>query len=188
MEPSHPLQAPSAQASQAPSPWVVRFAGRIAAGGRVLDVACGQGRHSLYLAGLGLRVAAVDRDPQAIAALTGVAGVQPTLADIEGGPWPYAGECFDAVVVTNYLHRPLLSVLRDSLLPAGVLIYETFAAGNQRYGRPSNPGFLLEPGELLELCRGLRVIAYEDLYVEHPRPALVQRVCAVRGGTPQGAA
>ncbi len=179
MDPSHGLQTPSA--------WVVRFAGLIAAGGRVLDVACGQGRHSRYLAGLGLRVVAVDRDPQAVAALTGVPGVRATLADIEGGPWPYAGERFDAVVVTNYLHRPLLSVLRDSLLPAGVLIYETFAAGNQRYGRPSNPEFLLEPGELLELCRGLRVIAYEDVYVEDPKPALVQRVCAVQGGTPQGA-
>ena len=128
----------------------------------------------------------MDRDPQAVAALTSVPGVRATLADIEGGPWPYAGERFDAVVVTNYLHRPLLSVLRDSLLPAGVLIYETFAAGNQRYGRPSNPEFLLEPGELLELCRGLRVIAYEDVYVEDPKPALVQRVCAVQGGTPQG--
>ena len=99
-----------------------------------------QGRHSRYLAGLGLRVAAVDRDPQAIAALTGVAGVRPTLADIEGGPWPYAGECFDGVVVTNYLHRPLLSVLRDSLLPGGVLIYETFAR-RERTLRPA-----IEPG------------------------------------------
>jgi len=179
MDPSHGLQAPSA--------WVVRFADRIIAGGRVLDVACGQGRHSRYLARRGLRVEAVDRDREAIVALTGVEGVRPTLADIEGGPWPYAGQRFDAVVVTNYLHRPLLSVFRDSLLPGGVLIYETFAAGNQRYGRPSNPEFLLEPGELLELCRGLRVIAYEDMYVEDPKPALVQRVCAVQGGAPQGA-
>ena len=179
MNPLHGLQDPS--------PWVMRFAGLIAAGGRVLDVACGQGRHSRCLAGLGLRVAAVDRDPQAIAALTGLPGVCPTLADIEGGPWPYAGERFHGIVVTNYLHRPLLSVLRDSLLPDGVLIYETIAAGNERYGRPSNPEFLLEPGELLELCRGLRVIAYEDLYVDAPKPALVQRVCAVQGGSAQGA-
>ena len=110
-----------------------------------------------------------------------------TLADLEGGPWPFAGQRFDGIVVTNYLHRPLLSVLRDSLAPDGVLIYETFAAGNERYGRPSNPEFLLEPGELLELCRGLRVIAYEDLYVDAPKPALVQRVCAVQGGSAQGA-
>jgi SAM-dependent methyltransferase len=172
---------------QDPSPWVVRFAGRIAKGGTVLDVACGQGRHSRYLAGLGLGVAAVDRDAEAIAGLAGVAGVRPKLADLEGGPWPYAGECFDGIVVTNYLHRPLLSALRDRLRPGGVLIYETFAAGNQRYGRPSNPEFLLEPGELLELCRGMRVIAYEDVYVEAPRPAMVQRVCAVLGGSPQDA-
>jgi SAM-dependent methyltransferase len=171
---------------QDPSPWVMRFAGLIAAGGRVLDVACGQGRHSRYLAGLGLRVAAVDRDPQAIAALTGLSGVCPTLADIEGGSWPYTAERFDGIVVTNYLHRPLLSVLRDSLLPEGVFIYETFAAGNERYGRPSNPEFLLQAGELLELCRGLRVIAYEDLYVDAPKPAMVQRVCAVQGSLAQG--
>jgi SAM-dependent methyltransferase len=173
MNPSHVLHDPS--------PWVVRFAGLIAPGGRVLDVACGQGRHSRYLAGLGLRVVAVDRDPQAIAVLADLPGVSALLADVEGGPWPCGGERFDGIVVTNYLHRPLLSVLRDSLSPGGVLIYETFARGNERYGRPSNPEFLLEPGELLELCRGLRLIAYEDLYVDVPKPALVQRVCAVHG-------
>ena len=166
---------------QSPSPWVTRFAGLIAAGGRVLDVACGYGRHSRYLAGLGLRVDAVDRDPGAVASLTDLPGVCAIVGDIEDGPWPYPGKQFDGVVATNYLHRPLLSVLRDSLLPGGALIYETFAAGNERYGRPSNPQFLLRPGELLEVCRGLRVIAYEDLYVDAPKPALVQRVCAVRG-------
>lgn len=171
----------NAHALRAPSPWVVRFAGLIAPGGRVLDVACGRGRHSRYLAGLGLRVEAVDRDPEALAELSGVAGVRPTLADIEAGPWPYAGERFDGIVVTNYLHRPLLSVLRDSLLPGGVLIYETFAAGNERYGRPSNPEFLLQPDELWEVCRGLHVLAYEDVYTESPKPAMVQRICAVRG-------
>jgi SAM-dependent methyltransferase len=172
MKPSHgPLE---------PSPWVRRFAGLIAPSGRALDVACGHGRHSRYLAGLGLQVTAVDRDAEATAALADCPGVRVIVADIEGAPWPLAGERFDGVVVTNYLHRPLLSVLRDSLAPAGVLIYETFAAGNERYGRPSNPEFLLRPGELLEVYRGLRVIAYEDLYVESPKPALVQRVCAVQ--------
>ena len=163
-----------------PSPWVRRFAGLIAPGGRALDVACGLGRHSRYLAGLGLQVVAVDRDAQAAGALAGCPGVRVIVTDIEGAAWPLAGERFDGVVVTNYLYRPLLSVLRDSLTGVGVLIYETFSAGNERYGRPSNPEFLLRPGELLELCRKLRVIAYEDLYVEAPKPALVQRVCACR--------
>jgi SAM-dependent methyltransferase len=165
-----------------PSPWVSRFAGLIAPAGRVLDVACGHGRHSRYLAVLGLQVTAVDRDAEATAALADCSGVRVIIADLEGAAWPLSGESFDGVLVTNYLHRPLLSVLRDSLAPGGVLIYETFAAGNERYGRPSNPEFLLRPGELLEVCQPLRVIAYEDLYVEVPKPALVQRVCAVRGG------
>jgi SAM-dependent methyltransferase len=174
MNPSHGLLEPS--------PWVRRFAGLIAPGGRTLDVACGHGRHSRYLAGLGLQVTAVDGDVQAAATLADCPGVRVIVADIEGAAWPLRGECFDGIVVTNYLHRPLLSVLRDSLAPGGVLIYETFAVGNERYGRPSNPEFLLRPGELLELCRPLRVIAYEDLYVEAPKPALVQRVCACRNG------
>lgn len=165
-----------------PSPWVQRFAGLIAPAGRALDVACGGGRHSRYLAGLGLQVTAVDRDTQVCAALADCPGVRVIVADLEGAAWPFSGERFDGVVVTNYLHRPLLSVLRDSLAPGGVLIYETFAAGNERYGRPSNPEFLLRPGELLELCRRLRIIAYEDLYVDAPKPALVQRVCACRDG------
>lgn len=102
------------------------------------------------------------------------------VADLENGPWPYAGWHFDAVIVTNYLHRPLFSPLLAALADGGVLIYETFAAGNERYGRPGNPDFLLKPGELLELARGrLRVAAYEDLYVETPKPAMIQRLCAV---------
>jgi len=174
MTPSHrPLE---------PSPWVRRFAGLIAPAGRALDVACGHGRHSRYLAGLGLEVTAVDRDAEATAALADCPTVRVIVADIEGAAWPLSSERFDGIVVTNFLHRPLLSVLRDSLAPGGVLIYETFAAGNERYGRPSNPEFLLRPGALLEVCRPLRVIAYEDLYVEVPKPALVQRVCAVQGG------
>ena len=110
----------------------------------------------------------------------GVAGVTTRVADLENGPWPYAGWHFDAVIVTNYLHRALFSPLLAALADGGVLIYETFAAGNERYGRPGNPDFLLKPGELLELARGrLRVAAYEDLYVETPKPAMIQRLCAV---------
>jgi SAM-dependent methyltransferase len=147
----------------------------------VLDVACGTGRHARMLAALGYRVHAVDRDADAIAALAGVVGIVPLQADIENGPWPYAGRAFDVIVVTHYLHRPLVPVLVDSVAPAGVLLYETFAAGNERYGRPSNPDFLLRPGELLEAVRGrLRVIAYEDLKVDEPRPAMIQRICAMR--------
>lgn len=163
-----------------PSAWVLRFAPSIRAGGHVLDVACGGGRHARALSALGFEVDAVDRDAHAIATLAGVPRVRTRVADLEGGAWPYPGVRFDAVVVTNYLHRPLLPVLVDSLAASGVLIYETFARGNERYGRPSNPHFLLEPGELLRAAAGLRVIAYEDLYQSTPRPAMVQRIAAIR--------
>jgi SAM-dependent methyltransferase len=172
MGPHHELQSPSA--------WVCRFAPLIRAGGRVLDVACGGGRHARYLAGLGYRVEAVDRDFEAARELAGVTGVAARAADLEGGPWPYAGQRFDAVVVTNYLHRPLFPHLLAALGAGAVLIYETFAAGNERYGRPGNPDFLLRPGELLELaCGRLRIVAYEDVYTDDPKPAMVQRLCAV---------
>jgi SAM-dependent methyltransferase len=165
----------------APSPWVCRFAPLIPAGARVLDLACGSGRHARYLARLGFDVEAVDRDRQALAGLAGVAGVKARIADLEGAPWPYEGDQFGAVVVCNYLHRPLLPQLVDAIGPGGVIVYETFAAGNERYGRPHNPDFLLRQGELLEVVRGLfRVIAYEDLYVDAPKPACVQRICAIK--------
>ena len=163
-----------------PSPWVRRFAPQIRVGGLVLDVACGAGRHARYLAGLGYRVEAVDRDTGALQELADVAGVTTRNADLEHGSWPYSGHQFDAIVVTHYLHRPLFPHLLEALADGGVLIYETFAAGNERYGRPGNPDFLLKPGELLELTRSrLRVVAYEDLHVELPRPAMIQRLCAI---------
>ena len=172
MGPHHEVQAPSA--------WVCRFAPLIRAGGRVLDLACGGGRHARYLAALGYRVEAVDRDLEAVRELAGVARVTARAADLEGGPWPYAGQRFDAIVVANYLHRPLFPHLLAALAAGGVLIYETFAAGNERYGRPGNPDFLLRPGELLELAGGrLRIVAYEDVYTDDPKPAMVQRLCAV---------
>jgi SAM-dependent methyltransferase len=164
-----------------PSSWVCRWVERIPVGGRVLDVAAGSGRHARLLAARGHPVEAVDRDAQAMSALAGVAGIRTRVADIESGPWPYGGEAFAAVVVTHYLHRPLLPLLVQAVAPRGVLIYETFAAGNERFGRPSNPDFLLRPGELLDAVRGsLRVIAYEDLQVDSPKPAMVQRICAQR--------
>jgi SAM-dependent methyltransferase len=165
-----------------PSAWIVRWAHRVPTGGRVLDVACGGGRHARFFAARGHRVEAVDRDPEGLRALDGVPGVQTRCADLEGGPWPYAGQLFEGIVVTNYLHRPLFPHLLAALAPGGVLIYETFAVGNERYGRPTNPDFLLRAGELLEAVRGqLRVIAYEDVIVSEPKPAAVQRICAVRG-------
>ena len=166
-----------------PSRWVRRFAPLVAPGGRVLDLACGSGRHSLFLAAEGFRVEAVDRDAAAIAALAPLdPRVSARVADIEGGPWPYYGHVFDAVVVTNYLFRPLLPLIMNALDLNGVLIYETFMVGNERFGKPSNPAFLLRQGELLDVLRPkLNVVAFEQGEVELPRPAVVQRICAVRG-------
>ncbi len=164
----------------APSPWVARWAAELPAGASVLDVACGSGRHARWLAVRGLRVTGVDRDAGALAGLAGVA--ETIVADIEGGPWPLlAGAAFDAVVVTNYLHRPLWPQLLAAVAPGGRLIYETFAVGNETVGKPSNPAFLLAPGELLDAVRGqLRVVGYEDGFLASPREAYVQRICAVR--------
>lgn len=164
-----------------PSAWVLRWAPLLRKGGAVLDVACGGGRHAQFFAGRGHPVDAVDRDAAAIAALAGRPGITALCADIEGGPWPYAGRTYAAVVVTNYLHRPLFPQLLAALAPGGVLIYETFAAGNEAYGRPANPDFLLRPRELLEAVgAALHVQAYEHGYEERPKPAVIQRICAIR--------
>jgi SAM-dependent methyltransferase len=168
--------------TEAPSSWVTRFAHLVAPGANVLDVACGGGRHAAFFAARGCRVDAVDRDPGVAEGLAGLARVRLLVADIESGPWPYAGRRFDAVVVTNYLHRPLLPRLREAVADRGVLLYETFARGNERFGKPSNPAFLLQPGELLgAFAEGFSVVAYEDGELVLPRPARVQRLCAVRG-------
>jgi len=165
------------QATAEPSPWIVRWAPLIRPGGVVLDVACGAGRHARWLGQLGCEVLAVDRDPTLFA--DPPRGIEVLGADLEAGPWPFPGRRFDAVVVTNYLHRPLLPVLVDALEPGGIFLYETFARGQERFGKPSNPDFLLAPGELLEAVRGrLRVVAFEDLALDFPRPAVVQRLCA----------
>jgi SAM-dependent methyltransferase len=165
-----------------PSVWVQRWAALISAGSRVLDVACGGGRHARWFAAQGYRVDAVDRDASALSALAGITGVTSRIADLEIGEWPYANEKFAGIVVVNYLHRPLFPRLLASLDRGGVLIYETFAAGNERYGRPKNPDFLLKPGELLQIAHGqLEVIAYENLTVNMPRPAVLQRMCALNG-------
>lgn len=169
----HPHQADN------PSRWIERFAPLIAKRGAVLDLACGAGRHARYLAAQGFRVVAVDIDISRVLAAN-IAGVTPLAADLENAPWPFPARKFCGVIVANYLHRPLFPAILEALEAGGVLIYETFAHGNERFGKPANPDYLLEPGELLEVVRGkLRVVAYEDLIVDHPRPAAVQRICAV---------
>lgn len=170
----------------APSAWVRRWSHLVAPNGRVLDVACGAGRHLRWFAERGCRVTGVDRDADAMAqnAAIGQPGgtAECIVADMESGPWPIAGRVFDAVVVTNYLWRARLPDIIASVGPSGVLIYETFAAGQEAIGRPSNPDFLLRPGELIAAVQGhphrLRVIAFEEGMEQAPR-RVVQRIVAV---------
>ena len=178
MSTAHPLQSTAVlHGNEAPSSWVRRWTHLIPDGGTVLDVACGHGRHLRWLAEQGHRVTGVDRSPEAIAAVAPLG--RAVLTDIENGPWPLTGETFDAVVVTNYLWRPLLSLIVASVAPGGVLLYETFASGHETVGRPARPDFLLQPGELLQACSGLRVVAYEDGFCSAPE-RFVQRMAAVR--------
>jgi SAM-dependent methyltransferase len=156
----------------APSPWVTRW-GPLITHGEVLDVACGSGRHARWFAGRGVGVVAVDR------VMRSIPGVRFVQADLETGHgWPFSAGRFACVVVTNYLHRPLFADLRASLAPDGVLIYETFMIGNERYGRPSNPAFLLQPGELLSAFADLRILAFEQGTAKAPKTAVIQRLCA----------
>jgi SAM-dependent methyltransferase len=169
-----------------PSAWVIRFTPLIVEGGKVLDVACGTGRHARLLASMGYRVEAADRDSQALAVLEGEAGIRTRRADLECDEWPYEPASFDAVIVTNYLHRPRFPMLIDALQPGGILICETFMIGNEALGRPSNPAFLLLPGELFDRVRErLTVVAFEQGRVELPKPAVVQRICAVAASAGQ---
>ena len=172
-----------------PSAWIARFASLIPPG-EVLDLACGNGRHTRFLAAMGRSVLAVDRDADALAMIAG-SNIRTLQHDLEQGSgqgvaWPFAADRFAGIVVTNYLHRPLFEGLFSSLAPNGVLLYETFTQGNARFGKPSNPAFLLRPGELLELVRtysagSVRVIAFEEGYIDQPKPAMVQRICAIKG-------
>jgi SAM-dependent methyltransferase len=164
----------------APSPWVVRFAPLIARGARVLDLASGYGRHALFFAARGARVLAADRDPAALATFSAAPGIETRAVDLESGDWPFSGERFDAMVAVHYLHRALFPHLLASLADDGVVIYETFAAGNAAYGKPASPDFLLTPGELLEFARGrLTVVAFEQGLTDGERPAVIQRLAAV---------
>lgn len=170
-----------------PSSWVQRWAHLIKPGGTVLDVACGQGRHMKYLSEQGYAVLGIDRSEQALA--TAALFGETIQADIEQGPWPLQrGETlrqFDAVVVTNYLWRALFPVILKSLAPGGVLIYETFACGNETVGKPSNPDFLLQHGELLSLTQNLRTIAFEEGFLDTPA-RFVQRIVAVSAAPSAG--
>ncbi len=176
----------SAHGTLAPSEWVRRWAHLVPPRGTVLDVACGHGRHLRWFAEQNHPVVGVDWSPDAtklVADLIASGNAEVLLADLEGGPWPFPVHgrhgTFDAVVVTNYLWRPLLPAIVGSVAPGGVLIYETFAAGNETVGKPSRADFLLQPGELLAACAGLRVVAFEDGFLQGP-DRFVQRIVAAR--------
>ena len=168
-----------------PSSWIARHANLIPKAGPVLDLAAGNGRHTRYFKGLGYSVTAVDRDVSRLADLAADAQIEVIEADLEGGtPWPLGERRFAGIIVTNYLHRPLLPKIAAALQPGGVLIYETFGVGNEKFGKPSNPDFLLQPGELLGFAEaeGLVVRAYACGEVAEPRPAMLQRIVAGRAG------
>jgi SAM-dependent methyltransferase len=169
-----------------PSPWIRRFAHLVPAGAHVLDLASGGGRHARFFAARGCRVLAADRDAAAMAALDGVAGVSRQVVDLERGEWPFGTLRFDAIVVANYLHRPLFPQFAAALATDGVLLYETFASGNEVFGRPRNPDFLLEPAELLDIFGPvMTVVAFEQGETRHAEgAAVVQRFAAVGRGRP----
>jgi SAM-dependent methyltransferase len=167
-----------------PSVWVGRWLRGGRRGARVLDFACGGGRHAHLALAAGAHVTAADRDPRALARLD--PAVVRIEADLEADPWPFEPSAFDVVICCNYLFRARLDLLFGLVAPGGRLIYETFACGNERYGRPASAAFLLRPAELLQACarNGFEVVAYEHGYVPAPKPAVVQRVCATRPPTP----
>jgi SAM-dependent methyltransferase len=175
----------NAHGAVSPSAWVRRFVPLIRPRGRVLDLAAGHGRHVTLLRDCGFAVVAADRDTAALAAFAGDPACMIHTLDLEdGAPWALGG-AYDGIVVANYLHRPLFPALPAALAPGGVLIYETFAVGNERFGRPSNPEFLLRPGELLAVFgSALTVVAFEEGVVERPKPAVIQRIAAAKGTQP----
>lgn len=166
-----------------PSDWVRRWSHLVPPGGAVLDVACGTGRHMLWFSQRNHPVTGMDKAPDAIESVAHLG--EAIAADIEAGPWPLAGRRFACVVVANYLWRPLLPAIMASVAPGGVLLYETFALGNETVGRPARPEFLLRPGELLQACAELRVVAYEDGFLDAPARH-VQRIAAMREPPPAG--
>lgn len=180
-----PPNAGGPHGDDTPSPWVVRFAPLLA--GPALDLACGNGRHVRWLRRRGIAVTAVDRNISGLADIAADSDTEIIAADLEAADrrWPLGERRFASVIVTNYLWRPLLPVIVAAVAPGGTLVYETFARGNEAFGKPSNPDFLLAPGELLDAVRGdLQIVAYEHGIIDTPRPAAVQRVCAVRSDLP----
>ena len=168
---------PDSHGAQAPSQWIARFAHLVRPQGQVLDIACGLGRHMRLFHAKNHGVTGVDK---AQAAIDAVANLGPAIqADIENYPWPLPGQQFDAVVVTNYLWRPLWPQILDSVKPGGLLLYETFAQGNEAFGKPSRADFLLAPGELLQVCNGWQIIAYEHGQLRQPE-RVVQRIAAIK--------
>ncbi len=165
-----------------PSDWVKRFADLMPHGGVVLDLACGTGRNGRFFLNRGCEIVLLDKSIAAVADLTLNQHVEVIAWDLEQGPgWPFKGRCFDGIIVTNYLYRPIFGHLVDAIAPGGVLIYETFAQGNERFGKPSNPNFLLKKEELIEMIRpALRVVAFEDIVVTEPRPAVIQHIVGKR--------
>jgi SAM-dependent methyltransferase len=183
------MPTPSPHTASDPSPWIARYAPLVRNAASLLDVACGHGRHAKFFASRGVRVVAVDRDESAIASLNGIQNIATELRDLEGASrsadaWPYAHETFDAIVVCNYLWRPTFDRTLDSIKPGGVLLYETFMDGNERYGKPSRHEFLLRSNELLERTRNqFRTIAFEegDVFDDTGRPiACAQRICSIK--------
>ena len=178
---------PKLHGTEAVSPWVARWAHLVPQTGQVLDLACGHGRHARYFLDKNLAVAVVDISDLAIKYIANNISTEASkraeliVADLENNPWPLPGRIFSAIVVTNYLWRPLLPTIVQSLAPGGVLLYETFAAGNETVGKPSRPDFLLQNGELLSVCASLRIVAYEDGFLPHP-DRFVQRIVAVNDG------
>ncbi|MCA1973724.1 MAG: class I SAM-dependent methyltransferase [Caenispirillum sp.] len=174
---------PKPAAATPPSAWVRRWAALAPAGGTVLDVACGWGRHLRWFVDAGFAGTGVDRDTSMVDDLADRAEI--LRHDLEdGSPWPFAGRAFDVVVVTNYLHRPLFPALEEAVAPGGVLLYETFMRGNEAYGRPRNPDHLLGPGELLTAFPALQIVAFEQGRVETCGTGVVQRVACVRAAEP----
>jgi len=178
------MSGPGPHEALAPSAWVARFAELVPPGARLLDLACGSGRHARWFAARGVDVVAADRDTVALARLAGIERLTPREVDLEGEAWPLSGERFDAVVVANYLHRPRLQAIADLLAPDGALIYETFAQGNEAFGRPARAEFLLAPEELwAAFGTRLRPLAFEQgEVVVGGRRAVVQRLAAVGRG------